>query len=377
MTQRLTKAATLFLAAGTLSLWTAGVGAEIMQVVDVPAGDTLNIRQGPNASSVDIGDIAPDAQVEVLGFNMERSWARVLYQNQTGWVAARYLAASEVPKAAIGANVVISIKANDPDGGLVVRGAAGTSSARLGVLPDASQVHVIQFGGNGDWAMIAFEAGVGWVSSAYLSSMTSSSALTPSARPSVAPDGGPLPAIFTVTGVSAGDKLWVRSAPQATAGRVGGLTPGSVVNVEGRASGSWGKITLNGQAGYINMSYITRAVVNGVSSIGASATANGFPLGLACRGTEPFWTLDINEDRSFQYTSLINGPDPLRYLAIATPALSGGYPFDFAAHPLAGVIDQQSCSDGMSDTAYTMSIQLNRPSGNGVMDVLYGCCSVQ
>lgn len=365
------------LAVGTLILWSGGAFAEMMEVINVPAGDTLNIRQGPNASSADMGDIPPHAHVDVLGFNMDQSWARVSYQNQTGWVSARYLAASEVPKAAVGANVVIGIKANDPDGGLVVRDGPGTSSVRLGVLPSNSQVHVIQFGGHGDWAMIAFEAGIGWVSSAYLAGMTSTPEPMPSATPNTAPDGGALPATFTVTGVAAGDKLWVRKAPQATAGRLGGLMPGAVVHVEGRASGNWGKITLNGQAGYINMSYLTRAAVNGLSATGASTTANGFPLGLVCRGTEPFWTLDIGEDRSFQYTSLINGPDPVRHLAIATPALSGGYPFAFAAHPLSGTLDQQACSDGMSDIAYTLSIQMNRPTGNGSAETLHGCCNVR
>lgn len=365
------------LAATTLVLWAGGASAEMMEVVNVEVGDTLNIRQGPNASSADIGDIPPHAQVEVIGYNLDRSWARISYQTQTGWVAARYLSEGEAPRAAVGTNVVVGIPADDPDGGLVVRDGAGTSFGRLGVIPSDTQLHVIQFGGDGDWAMVAFGTGVGWVNATYLASVTSTPEPMPSATPNTAPDGGLLPATFTVTGVSAGDKLWVRKAPQATAGRVGGLKPGAVVTVDGRASGNWGKITLNGQIGYINMSYLTRAAVNGSSSTGASVTANGFPLGLTCRGTEPFWTLDIGQDRSFQYTSLINGPDPVRHLAIATPALSGGYPFAFAAHPLSGTINQQVCSDGMSDISYTMSIQMNRPSGNGSVDALYGCCNVR
>lgn len=377
MTRKLTSAAVFFLTAGALAFGAERSSAEMMQVVNVSAGDTLNIRQGPNASSADIGDVDPSAYVDVLGYNIDRTWARISYQNQTGWVAARYLSEGDTPRAAIGANVVVGIQANDADGGLVVREEAAGSADRLGVLPDKTQVHVFQFDRNGEWAMIAFETGVGWVSSAYLAGISSIPEPMPSATPNVAPDGGALPAVFTVTGVAAGDKLWVRTAPQATAGRVGGLRPGAVVNVDGRASGNWGKITLNGQAGYINMSYLTRAVENGTLPSGASATANGFPLGLSCRGTEPFWTLDIGEDRSFQYTSLINGPDPVRYLAIATPAQTGGYPFAFAAHPLAGTINQQACSDGMSDTSYTMSIQLNRPTGAGAVETLHGCCNVQ
>lgn len=351
--------------------------AEMMQVIDVPAGDTLNIRQGPSASSVDIGDVAPQAYVEVLGYNLDQSWARISYQNQTGWVAARYLSHENAPPASVGPNIVTGIQDTDPDGGLVVRDGAGASFGRLGVLLKDSHVHVIQFSGNGDWAMIAFGTGVGWVSSAYLAGLTSTPEPMPSATPTVAPDGGALPATFTVTGVSADDKLWVRNAPHATAGRLGSLSPNAVVYVDGRASGQWGQITLNGQIGYIHMSYLTRAVGHGGGPLGVSSTGNGFPLGLSCRGTEPFWTLDIDEDRSVHYTSLINGNDPVRHLAIATPAPNGSYPFAFAAHPLAGALTLEACSDGMSDTVYSMSILLNRPSESGGMSTLYGCCNTQ
>lgn len=372
--QRYTPVA-IFAAALTLTITTAS--AEMMEVVNIADGDTLNLRAGPGASYPDRGDLFEHAHVNVLAYNEDGRWAQILHQGRIYWVASKYLAApssgADTHPPRLGPNVVTGIAVGDPDGGLVVRDGAGTAFGRLGVLADHTAVHVIQFDRGGDWAMIAFGSDVGWVSTAYLAAMTSTPEPMPDATPDVGPDGGPLPAVFSVSGVASGDVLWVRDAPRAGGNQIGSLNPGSVVNVNGRASGNWGQITLNGQIGYINMRFLTRMAENATS-----ATANGFPLGLTCRGTEPFWTLEIGEDRRFQYTSLIEGPDPVRHLAMATPATSAGYPFAFKAHPLTGTIDQKSCSDGMSDTQYSMSIQLQRPSGNtGHMENLFGCCNPQ
>lgn len=353
--------------------------SEMMEVVEIPDGDTLNLRTGPGVSFPDVGDLSEHTYVDVLARNEDGKWAQILHQGRIYWVASRHLAApnsndetsADAASPAVGPNVVIGISADDADGGLVVRNGAGTSFGRLGVLPNHTAVHVVQFDRHSDWAMIAFGSDVGWVSTAYLTAMTVTPEPMPDASPGIAPDGGPLPAVFSVTGVSAGDVLWVRDAPQPKGSQLGSLNPGAVVNVNGRSSGSWGQITLNGQIGYINMSFLTR-----MADTADATTTNGFPLGLTCRGTEPFWTLTIGEDRSLQYTSLIDGPDPMRHLTIATPALTGGYPFRFKAQPLTGSIDQQACSDGMSDISYSMTMQLIRPSGSGgTVENLYGCCN--
>jgi uncharacterized membrane protein len=76
--------------------------------------------------------------------------------------------------------------------------------------------------------------------------------------------------------------------------------------------------------------------------------------------------------------SLIDGADPITTLSQATPAPSGGYPFQILASPYTATITLETCSDGMSDTVYPMGITLqksplNRGRGSGT---LYGCCIV-
>lgn len=354
-----------------LAIFATFASAEMMEVVGITDGDTLNVRQGPSAASPDIGDIEEHTMVDVLGYDVDGAWARIFYRNQVGWVASKYLSSDEPPRAAIGSNVVTGIVADDPDGGLVVRGGAGTDFAAIGVLRNETLVHVIQMAEGGKWAMIGFGRNVGWVSTAYLSASSTLPEPLDGVDPATAPDGGPLPAVFTVTGVASNDRLWVRDEPHATGARIGGLSPNSVVQITGRVSDDWGQITLNGQIGYVHMNYLTRA-----SDSGGGTTVNGFPLGLSCRGTEPFWTLSIAGDRTVEYTSLINGTDPITSLTQTTPALSGGYPYVFGAQRYTGTLNQEFCSDGMSDTDYSMSLILTRAGSAGTVETLYGCCNV-
>ena len=104
---------------------------------------------------------------------------------------------------------------------------------------------------------------------------------------------------------------------------------------------------------------------------------NGFPLGLTCRGTEPFWTLTIAEDRTVEYTSLNDGADPITSLTQTTPATGGGYPYTFGAQRYSGALDQTTCSDGMSDISYPMSLILIRALSGGQTETLHGCCNLK
>ena len=77
----------LFLAIGALTLWAGLASAELMQVVGVATGDTLNVRSGPGAKFADIGDIARNGAVNVLGYNTAGTWAKIRYRGQDAWVS--------------------------------------------------------------------------------------------------------------------------------------------------------------------------------------------------------------------------------------------------------------------------------------------------
>ncbi|WP_417242910.1 SH3 domain-containing protein [Celeribacter sp.] len=177
--------------------------------------------------------------------------------------------------------------------------------------------------------------------------------------------------MMQVTGVPDGDHLNVRKGPSASSADIGDLHEGDVVDVRGEnVAGTWSHIRYRGETAWVASRYLTRTV-----EAGRVATVSGFPLGITCRGTEPFWTLTIAQDRMAEFTSLVDGPAPITALTQATPSTGGGYPFAFTAPPYVGTLDAQACSDGMSDISYAMSLVLTNPS-QGWTGPLYGCCNV-
>ena len=100
---------------------------------------------------------------------------------------------------------------------------------------------------------------------------------------------------------------------------------------------------------------------------------------LDCSGTEPFWGLKIGGGKI-----VLSEPDrgDTRLLTVA-PRAAQGRPADFvrvyqtrtlgAKRQYVTIVirkaDNNSCSDGMSDTAYPYSAIVIKPSG-----VLEGCC---
>ncbi|QYX55304.1 hypothetical protein K1T73_09245 [Roseovarius sp. SCSIO 43702] len=62
------------------------------RVTGVAAGDTLNVRSAPDATSVDLGDIAHDAHgIELTGTDATGEWGRILWQDGNGWISMRFL----------------------------------------------------------------------------------------------------------------------------------------------------------------------------------------------------------------------------------------------------------------------------------------------
>lgn len=77
-----------------LSIWAMGAVAQplgVYAVKDVASNDVLNIRAGAGSYFRDIGDLAPDEEIRVIGFNEDGSWAKVNWAGQEAWVSARYL----------------------------------------------------------------------------------------------------------------------------------------------------------------------------------------------------------------------------------------------------------------------------------------------
>lgn len=188
------------------------------------------------------------------------------------------------------------------------------------------------------------------------------------------------PALHSVTGVASDDVLNIRSAPSAGSEIIGTLAPDQtgVEVVQADSSGKWGLVNSGEQSGWTALRYLDRV-----------SSSNWYELpdqALECFGTEPFWSLTLDDAASF---STPDSPGTSFTLAAREPAAgrSGKSGFHAArlsstetsspeAVSLSGTLTAQHCSDGMSDRAYGISIDLLHLRSTGQLDVLTGCCSL-
>jgi uncharacterized protein YraI len=356
-----------------------------MEVVNIAEGDSLNVRSGPNPNAPDIGDLQAGTYVDVQGYNFEGSWAQIRYRGKIAWVSAKFLASGAREDGSLtstGPHQVTGIKAGDPDGGLVARKSPDAKSERLGVLPNGTHIHVVQISADGKWAHIPFGTQMAWVSRRYLNSVaaggssveppqhpTSGPQPMPGGDPHIAPDGLPLPAVFSVDSVPVNDTLNIRDAPQASGQVLAQAQNGTPVAVFGMATANWAKVQLGDVVGFAHADYLSRG--------GGTTNMFGFQLATECIGTEPFWHMTFDTDNMVRMTMVgeTAAPAPLNTTNFSPTAT--GYPYAFDAAPHAGQVDFEICSDGMSDSVYPMSIQMSTPAGDGTMMQVNGCCRLQ
>lgn len=183
---------------------------------------------------------------------------------------------------------------------------------------------------------------------------------------------GGFPALYSVTGVAADDVLNIRTEPSASAPLIGWFSPDET-DIEVTAtdsSGSWGQVNAGEASGWTSLRYLQRQAQEDWRSLSTP---------LSCFGTEPFWSLSLGAPVIWSEA----GAEKLR-LTMLQRAESRGHPgkSGFTAvsqgQPAAnftGVLTAQTCSDGMSDTAYGIALDL-LIAREGQAEVFSGCCSL-
>jgi uncharacterized membrane protein len=173
------------------------------------------------------------------------------------------------------------------------------------------------------------------------------------------------PAPLSVYGVSGNDTLRMRAGPSSSAAEVGSIPPTG----EGIEAGdptenlNWLSVTYKGKTGFVNTSFL---------AYGAQAARQRLPVRLQCSGTEPFWAIDVGYHRAF--ADLLFS-DSKEELSLADPETSRGFSSPWYLRGTGDedanflLIDAEKCSDGMSDTEYSYSLEAHV---GGVL--LKGCC---
>jgi len=64
----------------------------LYETTNVPTDDVLNVREMPDAGSLQIGSLPYNAtDIEVVAFSFQGNWAMINIEGQTGWVSTRFL----------------------------------------------------------------------------------------------------------------------------------------------------------------------------------------------------------------------------------------------------------------------------------------------
>ena len=180
-----------------------------------------------------------------------------------------------------------------------------------------------------------------------------------------------LPALFNVTGVVAGDVLNIRTRPSASSPIIGAF-PRNARGIEVVAlsdDGRWGQINSDEGTGYVALRFLDLQA-------GPSWTSMQVPL--SCFGTEPFWSftaidgdavLDVMDsgpvDMAITDVIPAAGRSDVVGVQLSTQSSTG-----FAS------LHATQCSDGMSDRAFGISIDLFVLHAEGATGYS-GCCSLQ
>ncbi|HUG24251.1 hypothetical protein [Piscinibacter sp.] len=177
---------------------------------------------------------------------------------------------------------------------------------------------------------------------------------------------------YRVVDVAAGDQLNVREQPGVEAPVIGAFAPhaddivitGSVMEVEG--SQWWEVAFVDG--------YLDKGWVNGrfLEPVDRQARDSDYPL--QCSGTEPFWSLALDEgqathsspDAEAQSMSASRWREASGRIGIFAVQLERDGQIGYASVWR----ERDVCSDGMSDIGYPFGTIVILPEG----EVLAGCC---
>jgi uncharacterized membrane protein len=185
------------------------------------------------------------------------------------------------------------------------------------------------------------------------------------------------PGYYRVTGVAAGDVLNIRPEPGPGGDPLGEFAPGAapieVLEVQSTGAGEWGRVLAGDGNGWVSMKFLTPVEVPLIEG-------TQIPDGLACAGTEPFWSAKFSTREGLRFGDMDQNEIVLP-VSKAMNAIGRMHRFavlagDGKTRATAMLGTNETCSDGMSDRDFNWRLDLLlEREGDGQFPQLYeGCC---
>lgn len=184
----------------------------------------------------------------------------------------------------------------------------------------------------------------------------------------------PLPALHDVTGIPASDMLEIHALPDDTSPVIGTLSHDATA-IEGilqSDDASWVMVNHGDRAGWVERSALERQ---------PGQSSRGFLEVRQCLGTEPFWSLGIDERARATWSApgkpVRTGAMPGVFKSANNRTVEGFTLVFRDDSRVYAILRRGLCSDGMSDRAYGIAVDLFLTQENGRSQLLSGCCSLR
>ena len=263
--------------------------ADVIKLVNT---SVLNVRSGAGINYSKIGSLTQGTKVNII--SESNGWSKINYNGKIGYISSQYVSevssnpapetnkpSNPTPDNNTSGNTIKEVNTNV----LNVRSGAGTNYSKIGSLTQGTKVNVISES-NG-WSKINYNGKIGYVSSQYLSKISSNPApetnkpgnTTPS---NPTPDNNTSENALREVNTSI---LNVRSGAGTNYSKIGSLTQATRVSVISESNG-WSKINYNGKVGYVSSQYLSKVSSNPKSVILDVPRISQYPdLPMGCEAT--------------------------------------------------------------------------------------------
>lgn len=211
------------------------------QVINVASNDKLNVRTQPNTQGAIVTSLANGTKVQVIEQDTKTKWYKISYNKTTGYVSNSYIKLIE--SSTSNPSIVGTKQTTD---NLNFRTGPSTNYSIIATIPKGTAVECYAESTNG-WVKIKYNGKDGYVNSSYLTTNSSSSNTTSTVKK------------VTTTGVN------MRTGASTSYSVIKVLASNTVVDVIS-TSGNWDKVSVGGQIGYVNNSYLKTYSENNNSS---------------------------------------------------------------------------------------------------------------
>lgn len=223
------------------------------QVTGVASNDTLNVRSEANTSSTIVTKISNGTKVQVIGQDSKTKWYKINYNGKTGYVSNLYIKINGEWNSSSSSTTTTTGTRKTTDN-LNFRTGPGTNYSIIASIPKGTVIDY--YSESNGWAKVKYNGKDGYVSTAYLTTSTSSSTTTTTKK-------------ITTTNVN------MRTGASTSYSIIKTIASNTVVEVIS-SSGNWDKVSVGGQTGYINNSYLKN--YDGTSNSGSSNLPSSKPL---------------------------------------------------------------------------------------------------